>query len=60
MTWILVLYIFAGTWAKGDSVTLNAIEGFSSHDSCVTAGNIAKPLVEGSSKELRFVCIQKK
>lgn len=57
MTWVLVLYIYAGMLAKGDSVTLTTVEGFHSKASCETAGKAAEPLVGGSAKELRFVCL---
>jgi hypothetical protein len=44
--------------AKGDSVTLTHIPNFKSEAHCAAAGNVAKPLVHGSAKELRFVCIR--
>ena len=58
-TFILVMYIYAGAFARGDSVTMQVIEGFSSEVSCKAAGVAAKPLVDGSSKEYRFVCLKK-
>jgi hypothetical protein len=56
--WILILYIYAGTFAKGDSVTLANVPGFMSEAQCIDAGNRTKPLVANSAKELRFVCVQ--
>lgn len=58
MTWILVLYIYAGVFAKGDSVTMTSVPGFLSEADCAAAGTIATQLVRGSTKELRFVCVK--
>ena len=58
MTWTLVLYIYAGVLAKGDSVTLTPIQGFKTLEACQIAGKDSKPLVSGSAKELRFVCLK--
>ncbi len=58
MSWILVIYIYAGAFAKGDSVTITHVPGFKSEAHCAAAGNMTKPLVNGSSKELRFVCLR--
>ena len=58
MSWTLVLYIYAGVLAKGDSVTLLSVPGFKSEQHCAAAGSASKPLVGGSAKELRFVCLR--
>lgn len=58
MSWTLVLYIYAGVLAKGDSVTLLSVPGFKSEQHCSAAGGASKPLVNGSAKELRFVCLR--
>jgi hypothetical protein len=58
MSWTLVIYIYAGMLAQGDSVALTHIQGFKTEQSCASAGNATKPLVKGSAKELRFVCIK--
>ena len=58
MSWTLVIYIYAGMLANGDSVTLTHIPNFKSEAYCAAAGNVTKPLVKGSAKELRFVCIR--
>ncbi|KQW02230.1 hypothetical protein [Rhizobacter sp. Root1221] len=59
MEFILVLYIYAGMFAKGDSVTVQAVPGFTSEAACKAAGKAAEPLVAGSAKELRFICLKK-
>lgn len=56
--WILVIYIYAGVMAKGDSVTLDHVPGFRSEAHCAAAGSALKPLVASSAKELRFVCLR--
>lgn len=58
MSWTLVLYIYAGVFAKGDSVTLTHIPGFKTEQHCQAAGNMTKPLVSGSAKEIRYICIR--
>jgi len=58
MSWTLILYIYAGALASGDSVTLMNIPNFKTEQHCQAAGNAAKPLVSGSSKNLRFICIR--
>jgi len=57
MSWILVLYIYAGVFAKGDSVTITSIPGFHSEQECAAAGTKAKPLVDNTAKDLHFVCL---
>jgi len=58
MNWTLILYIYAGAFAKGDSVTLNHIPGFKTEQHCSAAGSMSRSLVSGSTKELRFICIR--
>lgn len=57
MSWILVLYIYAGAWAKGDSVAITTIPQ-PSQQSCEAAGNAARSLVKDSTKELRYLCVK--
>lgn len=56
MEWVLVIYIYAGMWAKGDSVAITTVP-MTSESACQTAGEKLAPLVDGSSKEVRFVCL---
>jgi len=53
----LVLYVYAGVFAKGDSVSITSIPQ-DSYQACMDAGNQAKKLVDGSAKELRFTCVK--
>ena len=57
---ILVIYIYAGMLAKGDSVAIQPIYGFKTEAQCQEAGRKAEPLVKGSAKEYRFICMEQK
>ena len=59
-TYVLVMYIYAGMMAKGDSVTMQIIEGYTSEKACMEAGPLAKSLVSGSLKEYKYVCLPKR
>lgn len=56
MSFVLVLYIYAGALARGDSVTMQAIQ-MPTLAACEREGRRAEALVRGSAKELRFVCL---
>lgn len=58
--WVLVVYIYAGFMAKGDSVTLQTIAGFSSQEVCQEAGRNLEHLTANSTKELRYECVETK
>ena len=62
MSYVLVLYIYAGMLAKGDSVALQVIEGFTSEEACQVAGMHGRELVKDSfkDKEYRFSCVPKR
>lgn len=55
---ILIIYIYAGIMAKGDSVALIQVPGFSSELSCQSAGKETTKFVKGSAKEHRFVFVK--
>jgi len=55
---ILIIYIFAGPFAKGDSVALTSVPGFSTEAACKSAGFKASSFVVGSAKEYRFECVK--
>lgn len=57
MSYILVLYIYAGVMAKGDSVAMTTVPQ-PSFQACQAAGREAAELVKGSFKELRFICLK--
>ena len=58
MNWILVIYIYAGALANGDSVAITHIPKFATEQECVQAGKQANGLVSGSTKVYRFVCLK--
>lgn len=60
MTWTLIIYIYAGVLARGDSVTLTQVDGFSTKQMCQESADLLEPLVSNSAKEIRTVCIPKR
>lgn len=57
--WILILYIYAGVLATGDSVAITNVPGFTSEQSCKLAGDKATDdLVNWSSKVAKFTCVK--
>jgi len=57
MSWVLILYIYAGVLAKGDSVSLVTIP-MQTEAACVAAGQKSEQLVNGSTKVARFTCVK--
>lgn len=57
MEWILVIYIFVGMWGNTDSVSVTTTP-MASKEACETAGQQLDALVDGSKKEVRYVCIK--
>ena len=58
--WTLIIYIFAGVWAKGDSVALTQVNGFTSQQVCEAAAQKTSTLPAISTKEFRYVCVEVK
>ena len=59
MDWVLVIYIYAGTWAKGDSVALTTVP-MATMQLCEDARKNLDHLVSGSTKEIRYACVKAK
>lgn len=57
MTYVLILYVYAGALARGDSVAIHSLPGFKTQAECVAAGKAFEPLVSGT-KVARYVCVQ--
>ncbi len=57
--WVLIVFAHAGMMSKGDSNSLTSVDGFASQAACNAAGNAAKALTSGTTKEVRFVCVSK-
>jgi hypothetical protein len=60
MNWILIIYVYAGVFAKGDSVAIASITGFETQNMCAAAGDANRNLVKDSLKEYRFNCVRSK
>lgn len=58
MSYVLVLFLYAGTFSSGDSVALTNIGGFKTEQSCISAGKQAMSLPKGTMKEGKFVCLK--
>ena len=54
--WVLVIYIYAGMMAKGDSVTIHSVP-MPSESVCRREGSRGSELVTGSAKTYRYVCL---
>jgi len=53
----LVIYIYAGVLAQGDSVSLVSMP-MASMEACQRAGKASEALTSGSTKNVRFVCLK--
>lgn len=58
MTYTLIIFIYAGTFAKGDSVILDHVDGFATKQQCETAAAQIKSFVNGTSKDIEMQCIE--
>lgn len=56
--WTLILFIYAGPLARGDSVALTHVPGFKTEQVCQEAGRATKPLIRDTFKDVRFVCVR--
>lgn len=57
-TWTLVIFIYAGMFAKGDSVALHSVPGYTTEAACAAEGKRGTDFVTGSSKEYKFKCFK--
>lgn len=57
-TWLLIVLIYAGAYSHDNSVTMFSIPGWLSKESCEDAGPQLQPLVKGTTKEVRYVCLR--
>lgn len=57
MSWVLILYIYAGALSNGDSVALTSIPGFATEQECLIAADKAEDLASGF-KSARSVCVK--
>lgn len=59
MEWFLVLYIYAGAMAQGDSVALTHMP-MATEQACKAAGEASNGLVRATTKNVRYVCVKNK
>lgn len=57
MEWILVIYVYAGMLAKGDSVAMATIDRFPTEQNCEDAARGLPKLVKGTAKEVVHICV---
>jgi hypothetical protein len=58
VTYILILFFHVGTLGDTDSNTTTTVPGFTNKQECEQAGSDAKRLVNGTVKELNYVCVK--
>jgi hypothetical protein len=58
--WVLILCMYAGTLATGDSATLTHIDGFQTELACKVAGEQSKTMGTNSLKKVRYRCVSLK
>ena len=59
MDWVLIIYIYVGPWSQKDSVTVTPVP-MATEQLCRQAAKDAEPLVKGTAKEIRTVCLRAK
>ena len=60
MSWVLILFIHAGVWSNSDSMALTQVSGFTTAQTCETAGQNATTIAAGTVKEARYKCVEVK
>lgn len=58
MIWTLILFAHAGVMGNTDSMALTNVTGFTSQQQCVDAGEQAKRMATGTTKVIKFTCVQ--
>lgn len=59
-TWVLILFVHAGIMSNADSMALTTVSGFSSKQSCESAGQNAQNIASGTVKSARYQCVEVK
>ena len=60
MMYALILFAHVGMMGQGNSNALTVVNGFTTKQSCMSAGNEASSLTSGTVKEVSFVCVEVK
>lgn len=58
MTWILIIAMHVGVLGSGNSNAITSVPGFKTKQSCESAAAAVKPLMDGTVKEIRTVCVE--
>lgn len=58
MSYVLIIYFYAGMFAKGDSIGI-ATQEFANKARCEAAGTAAAKFVSGTAKNVEWVCVEK-
>ncbi len=57
MSYVLILFFHASILSSGDSNSSISVPGFVTQQQCVSAGEAAKSLTSGTTKNAKFVCV---
>jgi len=58
MLWTLVLFAHVGMMSDKDSMALTSVPGFRTQQECVTAGKAAEKMAFGTTKVMKFICVE--
>ena len=56
--WTLILFAYAGALSNSDSMAFTNVTGFKNQVSCQAAGEQAKKMYVGTTKVIRYTCVQ--
>lgn len=56
--WILILAMWAGALAKGDSVSVTSVHNFRSEEACKIAGKVSVKEFTTPFKTVKFICVK--
>ncbi len=59
MEWVLILFIHASLLSSSDSVALTQVP-MENEKACRLAGDAARSLVSGTTKNTRYICVRNK
>jgi len=58
MHYILIIFIYAGPLANGDSVAIESVPNFTTKASCVKAAEQLKTFTNGTAKVYKYACVE--
>jgi len=57
MEWVLIVFVHVGIWGNTDSVALTNVP-MASQAACEAAGSQLGKLVNGTRKEVAYICVR--